>query len=180
MKDMKEKQRSKNSRYVRNITFCGVMTALAMIFSYIESLIPIPIPIWGIKLGVANIAVIAVLYVAGEKEAFGINVIRITLTAILFGNLNSFWFSIAGGLLSIMVMILLKKSGLFSMVGVSVAGGVAHNIGQIAAAVILMETTVIAYYLPVLLIAGVITGIIVGVTGAVVTKHILPAYEKTL
>jgi heptaprenyl diphosphate synthase len=158
-----------------NITFCGIFTALAMIFSYIESLIPIPLPIPGIKLGIANIAIITVLYAVGSVQAVAINLLRITLTAILFGNLNSFLFSLAGGMLSILVMVVLKRLKVFSMVGVSIAGGVAHNIGQVTAAVFIMDTAAIYCYLPVLLVAGVVTGIVIGIVGGLATQRVMPA-----
>ena len=119
----------------KKIALCGVLTALAMIFSYIESVIPVPIPVPGIKLGVANIAVITILYVLGVKEAIVINLLRIVLTSLLFGNVNSFLFSISGAALSLTIMIIMKKLDFFSCIGVSVCGGVMHNIGQIIAAV---------------------------------------------
>ena len=117
----------------KKIALCGVLTALAMIFSYIESVIPVPIPVPGIKLGVANIAVITILYVLGVKEAIVINLLRIVLTSLLFGNVNSFLFSISGAALSLTIMIIMKKLDFFSCIGVSVCGGVMHNIGQIIA-----------------------------------------------
>lgn len=162
----------KNSKKVKNIAMCGVLTTLAMIFSYIDSLISIPIPVPGVRLGISNIAIITVLYIVGVKEAIIVNILRIALTSILFGNITSFWFSISGGILSIAVMIFLKKIDIFSTVGVSVAGGVSHNIGQIIAAVILMETSAILYYLPVLLITGTITGIAVGIVAVMVLKRL--------
>ena len=122
----------------KKIALCGVLTALAMIFSYIESVIPVPIPVPGIKLGVANIAVITILYVLGVKEAIVINLLRIVLTSLLFGNVNSFLFSISGAALSLTIMIIMKKLDFFSCLGVSVCGGVMHNIGQIIAAVFIM------------------------------------------
>lgn len=155
----------KNSRLV---AFCGVFTALAMIFSYVEMLLPISIGVPGAKLGLANIAVLVVLYVAGGRTAFCVDILRIVLTSILFGNMAAFIFSISGGMLSIIVMILLKKSSRFSMLGVSVAGGTAHNIGQIAAAAVVVGTAKIAYYLPVLLITGVITGIVNGCVAGII------------
>lgn len=166
------------NKKTRTVALCGVMTALAMIFSYVESLIPIPIPVYGVKLGVANIAIITVMYAIGEKEALIINCIRITLTALLFGNLNSFIFSMSGGLLSFVVMVLLKKIKVFSMVGVSVAGGVFHNVGQIIAAIFIMDTGAIIYYLPVLIVAGVITGIVIGIVSALVAKRVKSAVTQ--
>lgn len=154
------------------IVLCGVFTALAMIFSYIESIIPIPIPVPGIKLGIANIAVITILYVIGVKEAVVIDVLRIILTAILFGNINSFLFSISGAILSLLVMIIMKKTDYFSVIGVSVCGGVMHNVGQIIAAVFIMGSEAIVYYLPLLIVSGVFTGVVIGVVSGIVAKHI--------
>jgi len=156
----------------KHIAVCGVFTALAMIFSYIEALIPIPIGIPGVKLGVANIAIIAVIYIIGDAEAILVNFLRIVLVGILFGSFYSFIFSLAGGMLSVILMILVKKTKKLSMVGVSIIGGVAHNVGQITAAVFLMDNVAIAYYLPVLMVAGVVTGIIIGYIGQLVTKRI--------
>lgn len=156
----------------KHITMCGIFTALAMIFSYIESIIPIPIPVPGIKLGIANIAVITILYVLGSKDAVIINLLRIILTALLFGNLNSFLFSISGAVLSLTIMIVMKKVNIFSCVGVSVCGGVMHNVGQIIAAIFIMGSSAIAYYLPVLIVSGVFTGVVIGIVSAIVAGHI--------
>lgn len=156
----------------KKIALCGVLTALAMIFSYIESVIPIPILVPGIKLGVANIAVITILYVLGVKEAIVINLLRIALTALLFGNVNSFLFSISGALLSLTIMIIMKKLDFFSCIGVSVCGGVMHNVGQIIAAVFIMGSEAIVLYLPVLIVSGVFTGVVIGVVSGIVAKHV--------
>ncbi len=156
----------------KKIALCGVLTALAMIFSYIESVIPIPIPVPGIKLGVSNIAVITILYVLGVKEAIVINLLRIALTALLFGNVNSFLFSISGALLSLTIMIIMKKLDFFSCIGVSVCGGVMHNVGQIIAAVFIMGSEAIVLYLPVLIVSGVFTGVVIGGVSGIVAKHV--------
>ena len=156
----------------KKIALCGVLTALAMIFSYIESVIPVPIPVPGIKLGVANIAVITILYVLGVKEAIVINLLRIVLTSLLFGNVNSFLFSISGAALSLTIMIIMKKLDFFSCIGVSVCGGVMHNIGQIIAAVFIMRSEAIVFYLPVLIVSGVFTGVVIGVVSGIVAKHV--------
>lgn len=156
----------------KKIALCGVLTALAMIFSYIESVIPVPIPVPGIKLGVANIAVITILYVLGVKEAIVINLLRIVLTSLLFGNVNSFLFSISGAALSLTIMIIMKKLDFFSCIGVSVCGGVMHNIGQIIAAVFIMGSEAIVFYLPVLIVSGVFTGVVIGVVSGIVAKHV--------
>ena len=162
---MRRRKKNKNTGRTKKIALGGILTALAMIFSYIESLIPIPLPVPGVKLGIANIAIISVLYLLGSGQALLVNLLRITLTAV---------FSMAGGMLSLLVMVILKKSGHFSIVGVSVAGGVFHNVGQITAAVFLMDTTAIYYYLPVLLIFGIVTGIIIGLMGGYVTQRVYP------
>lgn len=154
----------------KNVAFCGVFTALAMIFSYIEALLPISLGVPGAKPGFANIAVLIVLYIAGAKAAFAVDVLRIVLTGMLFGNMASFIFSISGGLLSVLIMIFLKSTNRFSIAGISVAGGVSHNIGQIIAAAAVTKTPGIAYYLPVLLVTGVIAGIINGIVAGIVKK----------
>lgn len=156
----------------KKIALCGVLTALAMIFSYIESVIPVPIPVPGIKLGIANIAVITILYVLGVKEAIVINLLRIVLTSLLFGNVNSFLFSISGASLSLTIMIIMKKLDFFSCIGVSVCGGVMHNIGQIIAAVFIMGSEAIVFYLPVLIVSGVFTGVVIGVVSGIVAKRV--------
>ena len=156
----------------KRVALAGMLTALAMIFSYIESVIPVPIPVPGIKLGVANIAVITILYVLGVKEAIVINLLRIVLTSLLFGNVNSFLFSISGAALSLTIMIIMKKLDFFSCIGVSVCGGVMHNIGQIIAAVFIMGSEAIVFYLPVLIVSGVFTGVVIGVVSGIVAKHV--------
>lgn len=154
----------------KNVAFCGVFTALAMIFSYIEAMLPISLGVPGAKPGFANIAILIVLYTVGAKPAFCVDILRIVLTNILFGNMASFIFAMSGGLLSVIVMILLKRINRFSIAGVSVAGGVSHNVGQIIAAAAVTRTPGIAYYLPVLLVTGVITGVINGCVAGIIKK----------
>lgn len=162
----------KNYAKSYTVAFCGIFTALAMIFSYIESFIPLPIGIPGVKLGFANAAVIVVLYMAGAREAFVTDVLRILLTGLLFGSMASFMFSLSGGLVSIAVMILIKRTNKFSIIGTSVAGGLSHNIGQLAAAAALVGTSKIMYYLPVLLAAGTVTGVINGCVAGIIKKRL--------
>lgn len=147
------------------VAYFGVFIALALIFSYIESLIPIMvlIPIPGIKLGLANLIVIIALYKLGTRDAYILSVARVILAGFIFGNMFSIVYSLAGGLLSLTVMALLKKTDHFSIMGISVVGGVMHNVGQIIVAILLLETVSIAYYLPVLLISGLITGLLIGI-----------------
>jgi heptaprenyl diphosphate synthase len=147
----------------KQVARVGVFVALAMIFSYIEVLIPFHFGIPGVKLGVANIVTVTALYLFGWKEVFLISFIRIFLMGVLFGNGVSLIYSLAGGLLSLIIMVSLKKTGLFSVMSVSVAGGIFHNIGQIiAASLVLQSGSLLYYYLPILFVAGIFTGCVVG------------------
>lgn len=156
----------------KKAAYLGVFTALAMIFSYLESLIPLPIGIPGIKLGLANLLIVVALYKIGTREAFAISVVRIVLSGFIFANLFSIIYSLAGGILSFVVMCLLKKRETFSVYGVSLAGGVFHNIGQMLIAMLIVETASVAYYAPVLMIAGVITGLIIGAAANEIIKRL--------
>lgn len=150
----------------------GVFTALALIFSYVELLIPINFGIPGAKLGLANLVIIIVLYKTDWKEALLLSVVRIVLAGFLFGNLFGILYRLAGGILSLAVMALLKRSGAFSIIGVSMAGGVSHNVGQLIMAMLVVETYAVGYYLPVLLIAGLITGTLIGIAGREMLKRL--------
>lgn len=150
----------------------GVFTALALIFSYVEAMIPINFGIPGVKLGLANLIVVIVLYKGDWKDALFIAVARIVLSGFIFGNLFSILYSLAGGLLSLLVMILLKRTNAFSIAGVSIGGGAAHNVGQLLVAMFVVQTYQVGYYLPVLLIAGVLTGAMIGIVALEVVKRL--------
>ena len=154
------------------VAYFGVFTALALMFSYIETMIPIQFGVPGIKLGFANIMSVIMLYKSSAKEALLLSIVRIMLSGFLFGNLSSILYSIAGGVLSLGIMTLLKKQGGFSVIGVSVAGGVSHNVGQLIVAMMVVETYQVGYYFPVLLVAGVLTGLGIGVVSQEVLKRI--------
>lgn len=154
------------------VAYFGIFTALALIFSYIETLFPIQFGVPGIKLGLANLITVIVLYKTDWQEALLLSAVRIILAGFIFGNLFSIVYSLAGGILSMAVMTLLKKSGRFSVSGISMAGGVFHNIGQLVVAMIVVETYQVGYYLPVLLIAGLITGAVIGVAAGEILKRI--------
>ncbi len=156
----------------KKIALYGLLVALAFILSYIESLFPVSTAIPGIKLGLANLVVITALYKIGIKEAFALSVLRIILVGFTFGSPSTMLFSLAGGLLSWLLMVIFQKTKLFSMVGVSILGGIAHNIGQIAVAILVVENIDIIYYLPFLLISGVITGTLVGILSAMVVQRL--------
>ena len=152
--------------------YFGVFIALALILSYVEMLIPINFGIPGAKLGLANLVIVIVLYKTDWKEALLLSVVRIVLSGFIFGNLFSILYSLAGGILSLAVMALLKKREVFSTTGVSIAGGVSHNIGQLIVAMLVVETYQVGYYLPVLLAAGVATGLLIGIVSQGVLKRI--------
>ena len=154
------------------VAYFGVFTALALMFSYIETMIPIQFGVPGIKLGFANIMIVIMLYKSSAKEALLLSIVRIMLSGFLFGNLSSIIYSIAGGVLSLGIMTLLKKQGGFSVIGVSVAGGVSHYVGQLIVAMLVVETYQVGYYFPVLLVAGVLTGLGIGVASQEVLKRI--------
>ncbi|MCQ4636784.1 Gx transporter family protein [Anaerovorax odorimutans] len=156
------------------IALASMMAALALIFSYIEALIPFSIGIPGIKLGIANLVILVSLYILGFGYTLAINVIRILVAGLLFNGLFGALYSLAGGLLSLAVMYLLKKTGLFSTVGISMAGGVAHNLGQLLTAAFLVSTIKLFFYFPVLLFSGIISGILIGIITHLILKK-LPA-----
>lgn len=152
--------------------YFGVFTALALIFSYVETLIPVNFGIPGAKLGLANLIIVIFLYKTNWREALLLSVVRIVLSGFIFGNLFAILYSLAGGILSLAVMVLLQKSGKFSVIGVSIAGGASHNVGQLIVAMIVVETYQVGYYLPVLLVAGVITGALIGIISSQVLVRI--------
>ncbi len=148
---------------MKKTAYLGLFLALALICSYIESLIPFYFGIPGVKLGLANIVVVLMLYCTGAKSALAVSVLRILLSGFLFGNMFSILYSLAGGLASFLCMVLLKRSGRFRIISVSAAGGVTHNLGQIAVAAAVVENRSLFYYYPVLFIAGTLTGIVIGI-----------------
>ena len=149
----------------------GVFTALALIFSYVELLIPIQFGVPGMKLGLANLVIVIFLYKRNAKEAMLLSVVRILLAGLMFSNLFSILYSLAGGILSLIVMAVLKKLETFSVIGVSIAGGIAHNMGQLVIAMVVVETYRIGYYFPILLITGMVTGMLIGVISNEVLKR---------
>ena len=156
----------------KKIATSALMIALAMILSFLESQIPSFFPIPGIKLGLANIAVIFALYRLSIKDAIVVSLIRVVVVSTLFGTSLTLAYSLSGAVLSLLIMVLLKKSDRFSIVGVSVAGGISHNIGQIIMAIILMHNSVISYYLPFLIISGIVTGVVIGLVSAKIVERV--------
>lgn len=160
------------NQHTRKLTFLALTISFAMILSFIESRIPAFTAIPGVKVGLANIAVIFTLYKFGVYEAIVVSLLRVVLVSMLFGNPQSFLFSVAGAVLSLTVMILLKKLVRAPEVVVSVSGGIMHNIGQIIMASIVLGTNVVAYYLPFLLLSGTLAGVVVGVASATLIKKV--------
>lgn len=154
------------------VAYFGVFVALALIFSYVESLIPFHMGVPGMKLGLANLIIVIALYKMDVKSAFFLSVTRVILAGFIFSNLFSILYSLAGGILSLTVMSLLKKNGGFSVIGVSIAGGVFHNVGQLLVAMVAVESYSVVYYLPVLLIAGMVTGLVIGIAASEMLKRL--------
>lgn len=147
---------------IKSVAYCAMLTALAMIFGYVEALVPFHFGLPGVKLGVANIVIVLALYQLSAGQVFAIQVMRIVLVSFLFGNVSMMLYSLAGGILSLLIMLLLKKTNWFSITGISIVGGVSHNLGQLAVALLVVQNLRITFYLPVLLIAGLVTGCLIG------------------
>lgn len=156
----------------KKMTFLGLSIALAMILSFVESQIPALVAVPGVKVGLPNLVMVFLLYRVGWKETAIVSIIRILLVSLLFGNIQVMSFSIAGAVLSLLGMILLKNTGKFSTISVSVIGGVLHNVGQIIAACLWTNTPQIAYYLPVLLISGTVAGVVIGLVGGMLINRL--------
>ncbi len=171
---MKAVKRSWQMQQTHRLALCGMLTAAALVFSYVEALIPINFGIPGIKLGLANLVVLAGLYRMKPGEVLMISMARILAVGFLFGSGMSIIYSLAGGLISFCVMLLLIRSGHFSMIGISIAGGVSHNIGQLLIAALVVKTLALAWYLPALMIAGLISGTLMGI----VTEHVLSRMKR--
>ena len=148
-----------------NIALYGLLIALAMVLSFVETLIPIPIPVPGVKLGLANLV----------PGTIAVTLIRIVLVGLSFGNPYSMIYGLSGSFLSLFVMSILKKTGKLSQIGISVLGGIAHNIGQITFAAVIVQTAGVFYYLPFLLAAGCIAGTLIGVVGGIITERLMHA-----
>lgn len=162
----------------KKTAFYGMFLALALVAGYVEQLLPINLGVPGVKLGLANIVSMVLLYTMGVRAASGITAIRVLLSGILFGTGFSIVYSAAGAALSIFVMAFLKRTKRFSCVGISVAGGVFHNVGQILVAVLVLETGALVYYLPVLILSGLAAGIVIGIISGILIRRLTPVIRK--
>ena len=161
------------SNQTKNVVLLGLGVALAMVLAYVELLLPPLFPaVPGIKMGLPNIMIVFLLYRRGPLFAASVSLVRILLVSLLFGNAMALFYSLAGGVLSLLAMILLQRCRLFSTVGVSVAGGVLHNVGQVLMAMLLLETAQLGYYLVVLTVTGTVSGTLIGLCGAALVKRL--------
>lgn len=156
----------------------GMLIGLACIFSYVEAMIPLPIPVPGVKLGLANLVVIVGLYTIGIKGTVAVSLIRIVFVGFTFGNASSMMYGLAGGAVSLLLMILFQRLNWFSQVGVSIIGGIGHNIGQLSVAALITQTAGVFYYLPFLMAAGVVAGALIGLLGGLVTERVQKVMKK--
>lgn len=161
----------------RKITLCAMLSAVAIALAYIELLIPVSTAVPGIKLGLPNLVVLITLYLMGTRYAFAVSMVRIFIVSLLFSGVSGLLYSLAGGLLSFAVMALFCRLRPFGIIGVSVAGAACHNIGQIGVSILLMATPGLLVYLPVLLLTGVVTGIVIGASAWVLLKRLRPVFD---
>lgn len=156
----------------KQISRYALLVALAMVLSWLESLVPVSAAVPGMKLGLTNLVVIFALYRMRPADAAMISLVRVLLVSFTFGNAYAFAYSLAGAVLSLIIMWGLKKSDRFSTVGVSIAGGVGHNLGQILVAALVLETDRIFFYLPVLMVSGIAAGVCIGLLGGIITERL--------
>lgn len=164
----------------KKTAFYGMFLALALVAGYVEQVMPVHLGVPGVKLGLANVVTMVLLYTMGVRAAAGITTIRILLAGMLFGTGFSIVYSAAGAFLSMAAMTLLKKTKKFSCTGVSVAGGVFHNIGQILVAMAVLETRALLYYLPVLILAGLAAGIVIGFLSGLLIHRLEPVIRREM
>lgn len=162
----------------KKTAFYGMFLALALVAGYVEQLIPINLGIPGVKLGLANIVTMLLLYMVGWQAAILITALRILLSGLLFGSGFAMVYSAAGAVLSMLMMAFLKRTGKFSSVGVSVAGGVFHNVGQIVVAILVLETKALAWYLPVLILSGLAAGVLIGILSGILIRRLSPVLRQ--
>lgn len=171
---------SLTGKRLRRAVTVAMLVAAAMVLSYVESLLPFFVPIPGVKLGLANTVTLFALYVLGWRDAAFVSVLRVSLSALLFGNAVAFIYSASGALLSFICMLLVYRIGRFSPVGVSVTGGVAHNVGQVISAALVMETAGVLGYIAPLLISGTVAGVVIGIVAGILVVKVKDTVNKIL
>ena len=157
----------------KKIAILGVLTSVALVLSYLEAIIP---PIYsavpGIKVGLPNIVIILILYRFGFKQAISVSLMRVFIVALLFGNAMTLAYSLSGAILSLLAMVLFRRIDKFSQVGVSIIGGVMHNLGQVLVAIVLLHSTLIGYYMLILTFTGTLAGVVVGIAGSLLIRRL--------
>ncbi|NLD10766.1 MAG: Gx transporter family protein [Clostridiales bacterium] len=169
---MTRSQISESAQRTRRLTMSAMYATLALIFTYVEFLIPYNVGIPGVKLGLANLVIIIALYEMDFRYAMAINLMRIALSGLLFSGIFAMFYSLAGGVISLIIMWLLMKTGKFSMIGLSMAGGVAHNMGQLLVAAFVVSNIKMFVYFPVLVFSGIGAGICIGIVAYVIDKRV--------
>ncbi len=164
----------------RTVAFYGMFLALALVAGYVERLIPINLGIPGVKLGLANIVTMVLLYTVGLRGAAGVTAARVILSGFLFSGGFAIAYSAAGAALSILAMVIIKRTKVFSYIGVSVVGGVFHNVGQILVAILVLETGALVYYLPVLIISGLAAGVVIGIISGLLIRRLEPIIRQNM
>ena len=162
----------RSGKYIRQITTMGMLVALAMVLGFVETLIPINLGIPGMKLGLANIVVVIALFLFDIKTAVVVWILRIILIAMTFGNMSMMFYSIAGASLSLLSMIAISKIKSFSLISISIVGGIMHNVGQIICAAFVVRTNGVFTYLPVLMIAGLVSGALIGIVAGLISVRL--------
>ena len=162
----------RSGKYIRQITTMGMLVALAMVLGFVETLIPINLGVPGMKLGLANIVVVIALFLFDVKTAVVVSILRIILIAMTFGNMSMMFYSIAGASLSLLSMIAISKIKSFSLISVSIVGGIMHNVGQIICAAFVVRTNGVFTYLPVLMIAGLVSGALIGIVAGLISVRL--------
>ena len=162
----------RSGKYIRQITTMGMLVALAMVLGFVETLIPINLGIPGMKLGLANIVVVIALFLFDIKTAIVVSILRIILIAMTFGNMSMMFYSIAGASLSLLSMIAISKIKSFSLISISIVGGIMHNVGQIICAAFVVRTNGVFTYLPVLMIAGLVSGALIGIVAGLISVRL--------
>ena len=162
----------RSGKYIRQITTMGMLVALAMVLGFVETLIPINLGIPGMKLGLANIVVVIALFLFDIKTAVVVSILRIILIAMTFGNMSMMFYSIAGASLSLLSMIAISNIKSFSLISISIVGGIMHNVGQIICAAFVVRTNGVFTYLPVLMIAGLVSGALIGIVAGLISVRL--------
>jgi heptaprenyl diphosphate synthase len=171
-KTIKPANRATTHTHAQRIALCGILIAGAMVLSYIESLIPLPLPVPGIKLGVANTMSLLALYNLGWRSALSINIMRIVLAGAMFTGFSAMLYGLAGGILSVLVMTLVKRVGIFSTIGVSVAGASAHILGQLTLASVVIQSAAIYVTAPPLMLSAVVSGVLIGYVVQLILRYL--------